>query len=417
MTLRVIHISITAWSEQTAAGRIKRAQRESGLDVVSVALLAPSSGECFMLDKNVSIATKKRRFYERLDSIPVRLSPGRRRDLPWSTGWTGRRFSTLINRLRPDVVNFHWLTNGLVDLFDIRRIDSPVVFTLHDVWAVTGGCHCNLGCDLWSTGCHRCPQLGRSVMGFEFAPILRQRKLSAYAKVANLSVVTPSRWLADMTSQSKTFDGRKVSVIPNCLDISLFRPGDLHLAKRQLGLSSNAFVIGFGAVEAISTSYKGYDLLVAAMGSLRERGVQDVELVVFGADKSDVALPYPAKFLGHIDSEIDMARIYNAMDLYVTPSRQDNFPGTVVEATACGTPVVAFDIGGMSDLVRHCVSGYLAIPFDVRDLADGIEFFLRAPDKLASAGKAAADFTSFYCAPDYVASKYRQLYDSVIKGA
>jgi len=252
------------------------------------------------------------------------------------------------------------------------------------------------------------------MLGFEFAPLLRKHKVRAYARIPSLTIVSPSRWLATMSSESGCFAGRNISVIPNCVSHRVFKPADKTSAQVRLGLPSGKFILGFGAVNATTVAYKGYDLLIAVLQELQKRNIFDLHLVVFGADDAGVGLPYEASFLGSIHSEDDLALIYQGCDVFVSPSRQDNFPSTLVEATSCGTPVVAFDIGGIPEIIEHGVSGYLAKPFDVVDFANGIQWLLASPERLLSAGKAATEFTSRYCSQDEVAQKYLDLYESLI---
>ena len=412
--MRVVHVAPTALSDISAAWRIKSAQREIGVDAVAVVQVGERSGHIFTFDQDMKVALRKKHFFERVDSLPVRMSPERIRDLPWSAAWTGRRISNFINTLEPDIVNIHWLTNGSVNLADLRHIKCPVVFTLHDVWAVTGGCHCNLECDGWRNECRDCPQLGRSLLGFEFASLLRRHKVSAYERVPSLTIVSPSRWLARMASESGCFAGRNISVIPNCVNHKVFRPENKTSARIRLGVPVGKIVVGFGAVNATSVSYKGYGLLLEVLQVLRQRTNLDIHLVVFGAKDTGVRMSFETSFLGSIHREDDLACIYQACDVFVSPSRQDNFPSTVVEATSCGTPVVAFDIGGVSEIIEHGVSGYLAKPFDVLDFANGIQWLMASPERLSSAGQEASNFTSEYCGQNEVAQKYLDLYVSLI---
>lgn len=414
LMMRVVHVAPTALSEISAAWRIKNSQREIGIDAVAAVQIGEQSEHIFTLEHDQRIALNKKRFFERLDSIPVRMSPNRIMDLPWSTAWTGRNISSFINSLAPDIVNIHWLTNGSINLANLCEIKCPVVLTLHDVWAVTGGCHCNLECDGWRRQCRDCPQLGRSILGFEFAPFLRMHKVRAYARVPSLTIVCPSRWLARMSSESECFAGRNIYVIPNCVNHQIFHPDNKNSKQIRLGLPPGKLVVGFGAVNATSVTYKGYDLLIKVLEILRQQTLLDIHLVVFGADDSGHALPYEASFLGSINREEDLAGIYQACDIFVSPSRQDNFPSTVLEAASCGKPVVAFDVGGVSDIINHRVSGYLAKPFDVIDFASGIQWLLASAERLSSAGQAASNFTSQYCSQAAVAQKYLNLYESLI---
>jgi glycosyltransferase involved in cell wall biosynthesis len=412
--MRVLHVAPTAMSNISAAWRIRDAQRQIGIDAIAAVQIGENLDHVYTFDQNKSLALIKKRFFARLDSLPIRISTKRNHNLPWSSGWAGPNISTFINNLSPDIVNFHWLTNGLLNLKDLKHINCPVVFTMHDVWPITGGCHCNLDCDNWLRGCHECPQLGKSLMGIELASLMRERKIKAYSQISNLSIVTPSRWLGEMVKKSGCFPDSNIEIIQNCLDLGVFKKGCKKDARQNLGLPLDKIILGFGAVNATDVPYKGYDLLKNVMDILYRRGIENLHLVIFGSNQDGSVFPFDVSFLGAKDCEEDLSAIYKSCDIFLSPSRQDNFPSTVMEATACATPVVAFNVGGVSDLIKHKVSGYLSDPFDINDFADGIEWIISSTERLSSMGQSAYEFTSHYCDPTFVAKKYHDLYKSLI---
>jgi glycosyltransferase involved in cell wall biosynthesis len=221
-----------------------------------------------------------------------------------------------------------------------------------------------------------------------------------------MTVVAPSRWMAQCAGDSSLFRGRRVEVIPNGLDLESIRPIWKREARRALGLPEDRQYVLFGAVRGLSDSNKGAQYLVPALEKLARAGLgQKVEVLVFGRDVPDekLDLGLPTRYLGYFQDQQDLNRLYSAADLFLAPSRQENLPCTVMEAMACGTPCVGFDVGGMSDLITHGDDGYLARPFSPESLAEGMAWVLGAaaegaPLQAACRSKVEEKFDIRFCA-------------------
>ena len=190
-------------------------------------------------------------------------------------------------------------------------------------------------------------------------------------------IVAPSQWLAECVQDSVIMRDWPVTVIPNCIDTQIWQPVEKILARKLLGLPSEVPLIAFGTYGANSEYHKGFDLLVQAFNHLSGL-TKGAELVVFGqpAPKNPPKLGFPVHFMGHLYDDLSLRLLYSAVDILVVPSRKEAFGQTASEAQACGTPVAAFKIGGLSDIVKHKHTGYLADPFDTEDLAEGIKWIL-----------------------------------------
>lgn len=300
---------------------------------------------------------------------------GQREKTVFSTQWLPNNIQTRVKQLNPDIVNLHWICGGFIPIETLEKIDKPIVWTLHDMWAFTGGCHYAGDCEGYLKNCGHCPQL-HSNQSWDLSRWIWQRKAQAW-KSLNLTIVTPSRWLADCAKKSSLFQGYRVEVIPYGLDINLYKPIDKKFARNLLNLPQDKKLILFGAMSATSDKRKGFQFLTPALEKLAlEKEKNDFELVVFGASQpaEDPNFPFKTNYLGRLNDDISIILLYSAVDVFVAPSVEDNLPNTVMESLACGTPCVAFDIGGMGDMIEHKENGYLAKPFCTDDLAYGISF-------------------------------------------
>jgi glycosyltransferase involved in cell wall biosynthesis len=227
------------------------------------------------------------------------------------------------------------------------------------MWAFTGGCHYNQECDRYINCCGACPQL-HSNKNWDISRWVWQRKAKAWQNL-NLTIVTPSQWLAKCAISSSILQNQKIKVIPYGLETQTYKPIERHLARKILNLPNNKQLILFGAMNATSDLRKGFHLLQLALKSLRQAVcAEQFELVVFGASRpaNEVDLSFKTHYLGRLSDDISLSLIYSSADVFVAPSIQDNLPNTVMESLACGTPCVAFNIGGMPEMIEHQKNGY-----------------------------------------------------------
>lgn len=281
--------------------------------------------------------------------------------------------------LQADVINLHWVTlfQSPITLKRLFALGKPVVWTLHDMWSFTGGCHYSAGCQKYEQDCVQCPQLADDPENLA-AAILKD-KLECFTN-ANLTIVSPSQWLADCAKQSRLLRDRRVEVIPNSVEVeAIFTPSGKPEAKQAIGVNPQVTTLLFGAGTA-SENRKGFPQLLEAMQYCRENEKfrdlveqQQVTLLCFGyASELIDQLEIPVKALGAIDSDFQLSQIYAAADLFVLPSLEDNLPNTMLEAMSCGTPVVAFEVGGIPDVVQDGITGRLAPPGHADRLAAAI---------------------------------------------
>ena len=348
-----------------------------------------------------------------LDNLLLRLYPNRERSV-FSSSWVPTGALSRINRLEADLVHLNWITNGFVPINAFRKINKPVLWTLHDMWAFTGGCHYAGECNRFRDECGRCPVL-QSSRSNDISRWIFRRKQKSWAD-ASLRIVTPSRWLGECAKSSVLLGGQRVEVIPNGIDVGCYMPADRDYCRTQLNLPPDKQLILFGA-QSPSDDRKGFKLLVSALQHLRTKEAQtSFELVIFGASmpEDEVKFDFPTHYLGALSDDVSLSLAFSAVDVFVAPSRQENLSNTVMESLACGTPVVAFDVGGMPDMIDHRITGYLACPKDTCDLAHGISWVLADKDRLqAMRGKAREKVENHFEIKN-IAGRYLELYHDIV---
>lgn len=349
-----------------------------------------------------------------LDQLPLKRY--RKYDgATFSPQWLPDKVTQKVQQIDPDIINIHWTNAGFLQIETLAKLKKPIVWTLHDMWAFTGGCHYTQDCTRYLQSCGACPQLG-SQNKQDLSRSIWSRKTKTYQKL-DLTIVTPSVWLGEQAKSSQLLQNFRVECIPNGIDTQRYRPMDKHFAREALNLPLDKQLILFGSLRATSDKRKGFHLLQAALRELSESDLCDsIELVVFGASKPK----HPPKFgfkthyLGSFSDDLSLSFVYSAADVFVLPSIQENLANTVMESLACGTPCVAFDIGGMPDMIKHKKTGYLAQPYKINDLAMGIVYVIENEEICYTLSQNARRKVKQVFSLDYQAQRYTSLFQDVL---
>lgn len=415
--MKILHLSTydTAGGAARAAHRLH--QGLQGINVDSQMLVQAK----FCDDKNViAPQTKSEKILAKLghtlDAIPSKFYRKRHLKTEFSIQWAPDLIASRITQINPDIVNLHWINESQLQIETLAKLNLPIIWTLHDMWAFTGGCHYDQNCGKYINSCGSCPQLG-SNNNFDLSRWIFLRKARAWEKVY-ITIVTPSVWLAKLASSSSIFQHRRVEVIANGIDTNKYKPMNREILRSLLNLPQDKQLILFGAINATSSHRKGFHLLQPALQSLCKSGYQDkVELVVIGASQAahQTDLGFRTHYLGKLSDDISLAQVYAAADVFVAPSIQDNLPNTVMEAIACGTPCVAFKIGGMPDMIEHQQNGYLAQSFEVEDLARGIVWVLENKERHQKLCDRAREKVEQEFTLELQARRYASLYNSILE--
>jgi glycosyltransferase involved in cell wall biosynthesis len=346
-----------------------------------------------------------------LDTIPVKFYKKRSKTLFSASSIPFSNIVNTINKMNPDIVHLHWINGSILRIEDILKINAPIVWTLHDMWAFTGGCHYNENCNGYKHTCGNCKVLASSKEN-DLSRKIFKRKQKTFSSISNITIIGLSRWLNN-ASQNSSLLGDKTHInIPNPLNTNIFKACNKIQARELWNLPTDKKLVLFGAVGATSDPRKGFHELVQALAQINR---DDLELIVFGtsAPEIPVGLAYKTHYVGCLSDDVSLVTLYSAADVMIVPSLQEAFGQTASESMSCATPVVAFGHTGLLDIVDHKKNGYLASPFDTADLANGIEWVLdneKYSDLCFNAReKVMRDFDSVV-----VAKKYINLYRSII---
>ncbi|QJW91093.1 glycosyltransferase [Spirosoma taeanense] len=433
--MRVTHLSTyhLAGGAAVAATRLHRALNRQGhfADSVESILLVgtaarqekhqPEESVTYLANNFLAEQTAFGRFVaERLSFLPFERDPSVRFQFSPATFGTNLNFHPIIQQT--DILHLHWINQGFLALDGLQALfalGKPVVWTLHDQWAFTGGCHYSHGCDHFRSHCRQCPYLKKpGEQDLSYRIFERKKRMFANAPV---HFVSPSQWLSDEGQRSALLREFPFSTIPNTLDQNLFQPIDREQASARFDLPTGTavrpFRILFGSAN-VTDPRKGFRYFAEALQQLHQQQPDlTAEVLVFGKGRSYLfnELPYPVRHLGQLSDEADIVAAYNAADALVVPSLEDNLPNTIVESLACGTPVVGFRTGGIPELIEHQQNGFLAAVGSAEELAAGLDYVLTHPSP-GTLRQNARQSAELRFSEEVVTVQYLDLYRALLNG-
>ena len=323
------------------------------------------------------------------------------------TGRMGNDITRLKAFAEADVIHLHWTNQAMLSLHDVQKIlrsGKRVVITMHDMWTFTGVCHNAADCQRWLNGCGKCPQLRRP-SAKDLSATTYRRKAATYGQ-GHFTVVGCSQWLAGLAAQAPLLKGQRVACVPNPIDTRYYAPAGTegmptrNEVRTMLGLPADKRLLLFTAYK-VTDPNKGIDYLTEAVSLLVQEhpDLADNTAIVpagHGAESLLSAFAVPAYPMGYVQSEERMRQLYQACDLLVMPTLMDNLPNTITEAMACGVPCVAFNVGGVPQMVDTGVNGYLAAYCNSLDFAHGIASTLNSQSYAAMCRNARAKAVKAY---------------------
>jgi len=342
------------------------------------------------------------------DALPKLFYPRRSSEI-FSLSWIAQNQIKKIKEINPDIVHLHWINKGLLSIQEIQKIDKPIVWTFHDCWPFTGGCHTIGDCQKFVESCGGCP-----ILSSQFTKDISYKTLRIKEKSFDraIQVVVPSQWMKDNVQKSRVFRNHAVSIIPNGVNLNIFFPKDRLSSRKKFNISETKKVILFGAV-ILKDKNKGFHLLKEVLKQLENP--ESYEFVTFGKDQEVISeLNFiQVKSLGFIHDPALLSEIYSLADVTVVPSIQESFGLTALESMACGTPVVAFEGSGVSQIIDHQRNGYLAEAKNASDLLKGINWVLESTERLKFLSEQGLEKVRLIFNIDKITEQYLSLYTNL----
>ena len=318
-----------------------------------------------------------------------------------------------LRKIDYDVLHLHWVNLRFLPLDKLPK-DKPIVWTLHDSWPFCGVCHYFFDCERYRHQCGACPSLN-SLTENDLSRQVWKKKAKLY-KGLDLHIIAPSQWLASCARQSSLLGRFPLEVIPNCIETDIFRPlSETEISPRWRNFQEKRFekpFLLYGAMNAATDKIKGFSNLLSALQMLENKiDAPDFDLIVFGAKEGelDMDIHRPIHYVGYVGDTDELVSLYNLASVMVVPSLTENLSCTIMESLSCGTPVVAFQIGGNGDMIDHQQNGYLAREKDNEDLAKGILWCLKNNQDGHLSRNARQKVLKNYT-PEIVGKKYSELY-------
>lgn len=317
-----------------------------------------------------------------------------------------------------DIIHIHWINQGFLSLKNIKQISylgKPIVWTMHDMWPCTGICHHARECNNYQERCGNCFFIdnGKKIKDISYKIYGKKEKLYN----SNFTFVTCSQWLKEKAARSSLLKYCNVIHIPNPIDVKKFFPKDKSLSRQKLSLNDkNEILVLFGSAK-ITDKRKGIDYMISSCDELIKlypELVNKITIVVFGQNSSLInSIPFSVYSMDYIDNDEDMINLYNAVNIFIIPSLEENLPNTIMEAMACGIPCVGFDVGGIPEMIDHKLNGYVAEYKNAQDLAKGIYWVLNESNYSQLSLNASQKVKDCY-SEEVVAEQYITLYDSLL---
>jgi glycosyltransferase involved in cell wall biosynthesis len=401
--IKIAQIQVFSQYTGKAALRLHKAFLNSGIESTLITLKSAIND-----DEKIIQKSKKSKLVAKLDNYLQSII--NRKNVKefglFSYPILGTNVSLMKEVKEADYIYVHWVLGGFLNLANIEqlaKLGKPVIFFMHDMWPITGGCHYSFSCEKYAIACYDCQIFPKTKIN-DLSSKEFKKKLNLYKKYENFFFISPSKWLFNSAKNSALTKKKLHFYIPNYIDPSLFKPIEKCAAREILNIEKSQIVISFGAV-SIDNPYKGWSYLIKALKILFEdENFKNITILIFGSGykkEIDAEIPYKIKFVGHLSDDYSTMLIYNASTVFIAPSLADNLPTTVLESLNCGTAVVGFNVGGIPDMIRHKENGYLAAYRDADDLCNGIKFCIENQIK----GYALADFE-----PQKIIGKHLELF-------
>jgi glycosyltransferase involved in cell wall biosynthesis len=326
-----------------------------------------------------------------------------------------------IKDLKPDIIHLNNIHGGFFKfslLKDIYKI-APIVWTLHDIWAITGHCTYSYDCNKWQSICNKCPNLGEyPSIGFDRTKMLWNKKKKVYNNI-DFKIITPSKWLYEFVNKSQLTKNKEIFQIYNGINLEVFKPINNKKIKRELNIPFADQVLLFCS-EKINNKRKGFDNIIKILNTLDQKLDtinKKIHLILIGENENNFSFSFNNIImhnLGFINNEKKMVQIYNAADILLYTAKIDNLPNVLIESIACGTPCVTFDVGGCNEIIKNDISGYIIEPFIIEDFINKLFLLINDKNKINSLSISSREYAKKKFNIINMANNYYKIYKKIL---
>ena len=417
--MKVLHISYgdLFGGANKAAFNIHKSLLSLGVDSEMLVMFKSSDDETVIgINHKYPLIYYKTKFKQQIEKIILTLQKSDNQTLH-SLNLFSSGVHKLINNMNVDLVNLHWVNFEMLSISEIAKIKKPIVWTLADMWPYCGSEHYD-EVDAQSRYIDGYLKNNRppNHRGIDLDAFSWKRK-KKYWETKNINLIATCQWNATCAQNSALFKKSRIDIVPQCVDVNIFKPLDKHLSRKAFNLPQEKKLILFAAPNPTKDKRKGFHLLKKSLEIISKNILCDkLELIVLGLSSGDIEkiLGIKTHYINFLYDDISRALLYNSSDVLVAPSIQENLSNIVMEALASSLPTVAFNIGGMPDLIDHDVNGYLATPFDHEDFAKGIMSVFQSNHKLMLLSNKARKKAEKCYSSATVASQYQLIYNEIL---
>lgn len=408
--MKILHLSThdAQGGAAKAAYRIHQSQRKIGLDSTLMVITKQNNDPSVILPNSLNHRAKLELYRTIKENQAIYAKQMHKDGFLISTGRVGIDLVKEINDSPYDLINLHWIIN-MLSIKDIGKIIKPIVWTFHDMWPLNGIFHyfeTEYKINANNNG-------DTSIVDYTELDHLIFSEKKKYWNNQSFTVITPSYWLSNCTKESVLFKKSSIYTIPNPILLSSFYRRDKITSRQELRLPLNQKLILFCATNILKNTIKGWKTVHETMQHLEVSEYGKYSLIICGNEEKKYPLPFRAYWLGKINEDEILAKLYSAVDVVICPSRQEAFGQVALEAQACGTPVVASDVGGYKDIIKHNKTGLLVNKNDSNAFAAGICKILSPYVDIKKISKNSIDNAFSLSEMNMIANKYYDIYKKI----
>ncbi|WP_433833718.1 glycosyltransferase [Flavobacterium anhuiense] len=405
--MKILHVSAANSTAGAGIACVKLHEALLNKNVESKILFLneqPKEIEHVSFYENTKLKKIKRILLTFADRVLLKFYIKKKREI-FSPGIFGIDLSTNSEVQNADIIHLHWINHAFVDIKNLPKLNKPIVWTMHDCWVFTGGCHYFLSCENFKSNCGNCQVLNSGKQN-DLSRYVFNRKKKYYPNT-KIQYVAISSWMKGQAKSGSLLKKESIEVVPSGIDCNIYYFGYDFELREKLNIKMHDTVVLIGA-QHLNTPFKGVQLSIDAINKYNEK---KLKVITFGGGKIVLSNPiHEVINYGFVSSAVEMAKLYSIADVFLCTSVAEGFGMTVAEAQCCGTPAIAFEETGPSDIINHKITGYLAKFRDIDDIVNGLDYCLNNKfDKKSIAIDSEKKFSIKNCA-----IKYSSIYNQIL---